>query len=390
MRSLSVSIKTDAIHEKTTAAVLPRDPKNLVAIWRFLKSPEYASTLRKTYKKVAVATGSMLAVSFDLAEWSDATAEVAQDRLPEPATDDPAQWLFHGHPAFARKGTELHVALARIAGFRWPTETTPDMILSKESRELVARAASLARDTGDGLLMLQGNGRERPLADRMRSILGAAFCSPLTTAQELDLVRTADIAFDGKAARDGSLEGWLRDRAFRQHCILFHHRPFLWHVWDGLPDGFSVFVGYHKLTHGTLEKLIFTMLGDWISKARAESRTAHESRALQLQQHLRGILEGETPLDIFVRWKASEHQPLGWQPDLDDGVRLNIRPFMSSGVLREQPSINWGKDRGADSPSTPWYHLGPQYDKKNGKKGDRINDHHLTLAEKRVARGKAP
>jgi hypothetical protein len=224
----------------------------------------------------------------------------------------------------------------------------------------------------------------------MRSILGAAFCSPLTTAQELDLVRTADIAFDGKAARDGSLEGWLRDRAFRQHCILFHHRPFLWHVWDGLPDGFSVFVGYHKLTHGTLEKLIFTMLGDWISKARAESRTAHESRALQLQQHLRGILEGETPLDIFVRWKASEHQPLGWQPDLDDGVRLNIRPFMSSGVLREQPSINWGKDRGADSPSTPWYHLGPQYDKKNGKKGDRINDHHLTLAEKRVARGKAP
>jgi hypothetical protein len=103
-------------------------------------------------------------------------------------------------------------------------------------------------------------------------------------------------------------------------------------------------------------------------------------------------LEGEDPYDIFVRWKPIEEQPIGWNPDLNDGVRMNIRPFLyvpdvgkrDAGVLRDKPnSLHWEKDRGADPTSAPWYNLGLQYD---GKVGDRINDHHLTLAEKRAAR----
>jgi len=31
-------------------------------------------------------------------------------------------------------------------------------------------------------------------------------------------------------------------------------------------------------------------------------------------------------------------------------------------------------------PSAPWYNLGPEY---GGNKGDRINAHHLSLAEKK-------
>ena len=58
-------------------------------------------------------------------------------------------------------------------------------------------------------------------------------------------------------------------------------------------------------------------------------------------------------------------------------MRLNIRPFVTAGVLRKNPKIKWGKDRGKDPESAPWY---PVF------KGDRINDHHLTLAEKRAAR----
>ena len=46
-------------------------------------------------------------------------------------------------------------------------------------------------------------------------------------------------------------------------------------------------------------------------------------------------------------------------------------------------SIKWGKDRGKDVPSAPWFNLGPDY---GGKEGDRINDHHLTLEEKQRAR----
>ena len=63
---------------------------------------------------------------------------------------------------------------------------------------------------------------------------------------------------------------------------------------------------------------------------------------------------------------------MGWDPDLDDGVRLNIRPFMTADVLRIKPNIKWEKDRG-----------------KNPDGTERFNDLHYTLAEKRAARGGA-
>jgi len=84
-------------------------------------------------------------------------------------------------------------------------------------------------------------------------------------------------------------------------------------------------------------------------------------------------------------------QPIGWELDLNDGLRINIRPFLSvpdlgkkgAGVLRDKPNINWNKDRGKDVASAPWYHLGPKY---GGNEGDRINNHHLTIQEKLAAR----
>ncbi len=79
-----------------------------------------------------------------------------------------------------------------------------------------------------------------------------------------------------------------------------------------------------------------------------------------------------------MRWKSLDKQPIGWEPDLDDGVRLNIRPFIMAGVLRETPKIKWGVDGGRDLPCAPWFPL---------DKGERNNDRHLTLAEKRAARG---
>jgi hypothetical protein len=66
-----------------------------------------------------------------------------------------------------------------------------------------------------------------------------------------ELLKTANHA--GK-----TLETWLRDKFFAQHCKLFHHRPFIWHIWDGLRDGFSVLVNYHKLDRKNLETLIYT------------------------------------------------------------------------------------------------------------------------------------
>jgi len=65
-------------------------------------------------------------------------------------------------------------------------------------------------------------------------------------------------------------------------------------------------------------------------------------------------------------------QPIGWNPDLNDGVRLNIRPFVTAGVLRKNPNSKWTKDRGKDPETAPWYEVFGD---------DRINDH-LTIAPK--------
>ena len=55
-----------------------------------------------------------------------------------------------------------------------------------------------------------------------------------------------------------------------------------------------------------------------------------------------------------------------------------------AGILRWKPNIHWKKDRGKDVESAPWYQLGLEYE---GKEGDRINEHHLSLKEKLAARG---
>jgi hypothetical protein len=63
----------------------------------------------------------------------------------------------------------------------------------------------------------------------------------------------------------------------------------------------------------------------------------------------------------------------------------DIRPFMlagdvgkkGAGILRAKTNIHWKKDRGKDVESAPWFHA---------FNGERINDHHLTLAAKRAAR----
>ena len=252
------------------------------------------------------------------------------------------------------------------------------MRLSDEARASIARAAELPHGDYDGLLGVSAVAGERPLADGLRAYLAAAFGADWSDALERRLVAEADETLDKKTARDGALEAWVRDRAFRQHCALFGQRPFLWHISDGLKDGFSVFVHYHRLDQANLRKLTYTLLGDWLARVESENNALRYEKGRELQQKLEKILEGENPYDIFVRWKSLAQQPLGWDPDLDDGVRQNIRPFIRAGVLTHDLSkILKDKDRGKDVASAPWYDV---------FNGERRNDHHTTLAEKRAAR----
>lgn len=268
---------------------------------------------------------------------------------------------------------------ARLLGFRWPqqnADTTDDLT------------------DDDGIVCLPSVRGEEAAADRLMALLAAAYADEWTT-------RRRDALLSAAGAKGKGLDWWLQNKFFEQHCQLFQHRPFIWHIWDGIKkDGFGALVNYHKLDRKLLETLTYTYLGDWIRRQQddaarnVDGASERLDAARRLQQSLELILEGEKPYDIFVRWKPLHEQPIGWDPDLNDGVRLNIRPFMSvpdvdkkgAGVLRYKPNIHWKKDRGTDPDDAPWFELGPSYGEP---KGARINDHHLSLAEKRAARERA-
>jgi len=106
--------------------------------------------------------------------------------------------------------------------------------------------------------------------------------------------------------------------------------------------------------------------------------------AKELQSALKLILEGEPPYDIFVRWKPLSQQAIGWHPDLNDGVRMNIRPFATADILRKRVKVKWEKDRGKepqrDKRDFPWFWQGSTFT------GDRINDVLLTKEQKEKGR----
>jgi hypothetical protein len=335
------------------AVLCPNDESHLAALWAFCNSPSFRSELRALDSQLKVTIGTFAKVPFDLARWQAVAEQTGP--LPEPHSEDPTQWLFKGNV----KGSEarLQVAVARLLGYRWPEQPARDEL------------SGLADP--DGIVCLPAVLGESPAVDRLRGVLRAAYGDRWDLHTEQDLLE--QVGYGGK-----TLEIWLRDEFFAQHAKLFHNRPFIWHIWDGRRDGFSVLVNYHTLDRAKLEKLTYSYLGEWVSRQQAGARDGTpgaETRlvaAQDLRRKLELILEGEPPYDIYVRWKPLEQQPMGWEPDLDDGVRLNIRPFVAAGVLRSRFTINWKKDRG-----------------RNPDGSERINDLHITLEQKRKAREKA-
>ncbi|GGW57095.1 Eco57I restriction-modification methylase domain-containing protein [Alishewanella tabrizica] len=405
MGKLSPALYLGVKFDNNAAVLSPTNAEDLSAIWSFCASDQYREEIRKIDQKINVTNATLVKVPFDLEHWKSVAHGYYPEGLPKPYSSDPTQWIFHGHPcgsviwdeatkwtAVAPRridDTVLQVAIARLLGYQWPAELDPDMELAEEMRYWLKENSvfdSLVDD--DGIVCIPSVRGEKPAADRVEAILEKAYAEEWSANTLQKLL---------EAVGSTSLMQYLRDKFFEQHCKIFQNRPFIWQIWDGLKDGFSVLVNYHKLDYKGLERLIYTYLGDWIRtqehgvKEGLDGADIRLTAAKNLEQRLKAILEGEKGLDIFVRWKPLHEQPIGWNPDLNDGVRLNIRPFMKvadvgkkgAGVLRIAPKIDWKKDRGTDVPSAPWYHLGLEY---GGKEGDRINDHHLSLAEKQAAR----
>ncbi|MCU0978870.1 MAG: BREX-1 system adenine-specific DNA-methyltransferase PglX [Pirellulaceae bacterium] len=448
MGELPATLYDGNFYDQSSAAIIPKSDRDAASIWVFCKSPDFRQAVRTVDQKLNVTNATLAKVPFDRARWQKVAAEEYPDGLPEPESDDPTQWLFHGRPEAS--SAPLQVAVARLLGYRWPAELDDTMRLSQRARDLVKRCDELLQYADhDGIVCIPAVRGEAPAAERLFRLLAACHVEP-----------------------QGDLDDWLRNEFFAEHCKLFHERPFVWHIWDGRKrDGFHALVNYHKLCGASisrnalasgssrgdqpgasaprlmggatisrnalasgspggdepgasaprlisdsssgrrlLESLTYAYLGDWTTRQKdgvkrgeggAEERLA---AALELQKRLEAILAGEPPFDLFVRWKPLAEHPIGWEPDINDGVRMNIRPFLASdlpggkkgaGILRAKPNIKWTRDRGKEPKRPirefPWFwSWDGTLDYAGGPlaefTGERHNECHYTNEAKQAAR----
>ena len=298
MGDLPTAIYQGTFFDCNVAVVVPYQAEHLLPIWAYCSSPDYSSRVREINQKLSVTNLTLTKVPFDLEHWQQVADEKYPDGLPEPYSEDPTQWIFEG--TVTPSEAPLQVAVARLLGYRWPEQADDGL-------------DDLIDD--DGIVCIPAVRGEQPAASRLQQLLARAHGDDWKSGLTETLL--AEVGYQGK-----TLDDWLRDGSFQQHCELFHQRPFIWHIWDGRKrDGFHALVNYHQLDRRRLETLTYTYLGDWIRRQQEElkqDKGGAEGRleaAKDLQSRLALILEGETPYDIFVRWKPIEEQPIGWEPD---------------------------------------------------------------------------
>ena len=410
MRSLPVSLSLGEAFDTNAAVIVPHNPADLLAIWSFCSSPEYNKAVRKIDRALKVTNANLVKIPFDINRWRQVAVKRYPAGLPKPHSDDPTQWLFDGNPT--RSDSTLQVAVARLLGYRWPRQTGSSFM---DCPSVGFDGLEYHADE-DGIVCLATFASEASARERLVALLADAFGANWSAARLTGLLAASGFG-------DKSLDDWLHDGFFAEHCKLFHHRPFVWHIWDGRRDGFHALINYHRLAapggegRRTLEKLIYSFLGVWIDRQRAEMENDTLGAEVRLAhaEHLRDklikIYNGDPPYDLFVRWKPLKKQPVGWDPDINDGVRVNIRPFMTARphdakaknacILRITPNVNWKKDRGTEpmreKEAFPWFW---SHDPKNPAHevdflggsafdGNRWNDLHYTRACKEAARTRA-
>ena len=208
----------------------------------------------------------------------------------------------------------------------------------------------------DGIVPSIAVGGETALIERVRSELAAIFPNQDINRVEVDIVNELKRKVKGYRSVQ-SIREWLENIFFDYHISLYKKRPIIWHIASSQGRGacaIGALVHYHKFDRDRLAKLRGSYLLDAIAHFRREAGLADQEgrtedrqewqdkleEAQILDQRLQWVQEGQNghpaPGDCRIRtpWKSEDELPVGWQPDLDDGVAVNILPLQIAGVLR--------------------------------------------------------
>jgi hypothetical protein len=210
----------------------------------------------------------------------------------------------------------------------------------------------------DGIVPFVAVAGELSLAERVHRELQALM--PKLDIGQIEVDIANELKKDVKGyRRTGGIAEWLANAFFDYHCSLYKKRPIFWHLASSqgkVPFAFGTLVHYHRFDKRRMAQLRSQYLRDAIDTFRREAALAdkegraearlewqerlEEARELdrRLQQieegHHEGAQGGEKDYRILTPWKAPGKLPRGWDPDLDDGVKVNIEPLQKAGVLR--------------------------------------------------------
>ena len=210
----------------------------------------------------------------------------------------------------------------------------------------------------DGVVPFAPLSGETKLLDRVHQELAALF-----PERDLNLVEI-EIANELKRKVKGykpaaSIGEWLENVYVEYHAALYKKRPIVWHLASSqrsAPFAFGVLCHYHRFDANRMAKLRSSYLRDAIEtfrretaladrEGRAEDRIELQARleeAQALDRKLQAVQEGhhdgpeggDHDYRILTPWKSAGERPTGWDPDIDDGVKINIAPLRKAGVLR--------------------------------------------------------
>jgi hypothetical protein len=231
----------------------------------------------------------------------------------------------------------VEVATLLMLGYRWPEQD------QQEAEHGPAIDPDLVDE--DGVIPLVACGNHATAAERIRELWGRLFGEEGASRSESEFRRWVGMALDD----------WFRHRFFEEHTRRFKQRPIAWHLTS--PDGhFQALVLYHRLSRELLQRLRATYAGALISELQAEREKAKADQAkvsdltavIEDVEEFRCALEriergDDSRYRIRCRWKGEEPdgRPGPYAPDLDDGVKVNIRPFQEGRLLAKPVIKKW-------------------------------------------------
>ena len=102
--------------DDNTSILIPKDTRLLPAVYSFCTSGSYGQLLRVLDQSLKITYPTLVKVPFDLDHWKKVAAAEYPNGLPEPYSDDPTQWIYHGDPC----GSVIWNEETKRTGFRSP------------------------------------------------------------------------------------------------------------------------------------------------------------------------------------------------------------------------------------------------------------------------------